>query len=238
MHDRAADVSRFYDLLNSLAIRVGGPRVLRDCDGRMEWPERGVYFFFENGETRSGSRIGDRVVRVGTHALNHGSRSTLWRRLRQHRGSNRSGGGNHRASVFRLLVGDALARRGDTPLPPSWGHRERLPAADRASRKRGEADLEVLVSRTIGAMPMLWLSVDDAPGPDSQRGIVERNAIALLSNYAESGPDAPSRSWLGHLSNRERVRDSGLWNNDYVDVGYDPAFLDLLSDLIAGIPQR
>ena len=83
----------------------------------MDWPPRGVYFFHESGEARSGTGGGPRVVRVGTHGLKSGSGSTLWDRLSQHRGSSRSGRGNHRGSIFRLIVGIALAKRNDIPLP-------------------------------------------------------------------------------------------------------------------------
>jgi hypothetical protein len=38
----------------------------------MSWPRRGVYFFFENGEMRSETGTGPRVVRVGTHAMRSG----------------------------------------------------------------------------------------------------------------------------------------------------------------------
>ena len=195
----------------------------------MEWPQGGVYFVFEDGETRSGSGAGDRVVRVGT------STRVLWARLKEHRGSARSGGGSHRGSVYRLLVGAALAGRGDLPLPPLWGNKGRLPDAERAARKRGEADLEALVSRTIGAMQFLWLGVGGAP---AQR-CIERNAIALLSNYAESGPDSPSPGWLGHHidDDHERVRRSGLWNSDHVDKSYDPSFLDVLEGLVEKTPR-
>lgn len=237
MHERTADIDRFYELLESLAGRLGGPRVLGERDGRMGWPQRGVYFFFEDGETRSGSSAGKRVVRVGTHALRSDSGTTLWKRLRQHRGSVRGGGGNHRGSIFRLLLGAALAQRGDAALPPSWGLRGQLSAAERAARKRREADLEGRVSGTIGAMSVLWVSVDDPPGPESRRAVVERNSIALLSNYAQSEPVTPSPGWLGHHSDRERVRRSGLWNNNHVDEGYDPGFLDLLGNLIEQTPR-
>ena len=81
-------------------------------------------------------------------------------------------------------------------------------------------------------MPFLWLDVDDAPGPASLRGYIERNAIALLSNYGKQPIDPPSRSWLGYHCNREKVRDSGLWNSNHVDEPYDPGFLDTLADLI------
>ena len=198
----------------------------------MNWPARGLYFLYEAGESRSGA--GPRIVRVGTHGLKTGSRSTLWGRLSQHRGTVRSGGGNHRGSIFRLLVGIALARREGIGLPPSWGVGSDPGAAakrlgmDRASVKCAEADLEAHVSRYIGAMPFLWLDVGDAPGPASERGVVERNAIALLSGYREPAPDTPTPDWLGHFSNRERVRRSGLWNSNHVDEAYDPSFLDAM----------
>ena len=108
MSGRLDHLKRFYDLLADLEIRQGDRRRLSACDGRMNWPARGVYFFFEPGETRSDSGAGPRVVRVGTHALTTGSRTTLWDRLSQHRGTAKKGGGNHRGSIFRLLVGAAL----------------------------------------------------------------------------------------------------------------------------------
>ncbi len=217
--DRLGDTVRFYELLDHLADRVGGPRFLRSCSAGMSWPRRGVYFFYENGESRSGSGGGPRVVRVGAHALRHGSRSTLWGRLSQHRGTSRSGLGNHRGSVFRLLVGVALASRGDVLLPESWGV---AGTADSSA----EADIEASVSEYIGQMPFVWMSVDDEPGPNSSRGFIERNAIAILSGYGRPAIDGPSGEWLGRFSDRERVRLSGLWNNNHVDEAYDPSFLD------------
>src|SRR6266566_1615272 len=105
---RLADLIRFYEILSSLAVKTGGPRCLVNCDGRMGWPQRGVYFFFEPGEVRSDTGQGRRVVRVGTHALTASSRTTLWNRLSQHRGTVTPKGGNHRGSIFRLLIGAAL----------------------------------------------------------------------------------------------------------------------------------
>jgi hypothetical protein len=66
---RISDLQNFYGLLGSLAERVGGPRTLAACSGRLGWPRRGVYFFMEDGEIRSDSGTGPRIVRVGTHAL-------------------------------------------------------------------------------------------------------------------------------------------------------------------------
>ena len=235
---RIADTIRFYELLARLERRVGGVRTLETCDGRMEWPRRGVYFFFEEGEERSGSGHGPRVVRVGSHALTENSRSSLWSRLSQHRGSARSGGGNHRGSIFRLIVGAALAGHGDAPPPSTWGIGSDLGAAarrlrmDRASVRDGEADLERRVSAYIGRMSFLCLNVDDRPGPDSRRGLIERNAIALLSHARTPAADAPSSRWLGAFSDRPRVRASGLWNNKHVEDDCDASFLDTMERLM------
>ena len=89
--DRSDDLIRFYGLIERLREKSGGPRTLGDCSGRMSWPRRGVYFFFENGEMRSETGTGPRVVRVGTHALKEKPNTKLWTRLRQHRGEGKSG---------------------------------------------------------------------------------------------------------------------------------------------------
>ena len=186
--------------------------MLADCNGRMNWPNRGIYFFCEAGEARSRSGAGLRVVRVGTHGLKAGSRSTLWARLSQHRGTARASSGNHRGSIFRLLVGIALAKQHGIDLPPSWGgggdpgEAARRLGLDRAGVKLAEAELEARVSHHIRAMPFLRLNVGDEPGPRSECGTIERNAIALLSGYREPALDPPSAGWLGHSSDRCRVR--------------------------------
>ena len=246
---RVANAVRFYELLSSLAASLGGCRRLAECGGRMDWPQRGVYFFFEPGESRSLSGTGRRVVRVGTHALTSGSRATLWQRLSQHRGNAEGDGGNHRGSIFRLLVGAALARRGDCPLPPSWGvgadpgaAAQRLRLASKAAVKSAEADLERRVSAYIGQMPLLWLNVPDAPSPQSARGRIERDAIALLSHARAPAADRPSANWLGARSDRARVRQSGLWNNNHVDADVDErgvaVFLSELAELVDANPRR
>jgi hypothetical protein len=225
---------RFYEILARLELRLGGKRRLADCTSRMSWPRRGVYFFFELGEVQSDSREGLRVTRVGTHALKDDSGTSLWNRLSQHSGRKTSGGGNHRGSVFRLLVGAAIKRRDQVQVPHSWGvgsdpgkAAQRL-GLSREQILRDEHNLEVAVSAYIRAMPFLWIDVDDQPGPGSHRGVIERSSIAVLSNYRRPTIDPPSAKWLGSYCDRERVRESGLWNNNHVEEGYEPGFFDLL----------
>ena len=224
---RITHLRKFYSLLNALEERLSGTRRLSASTGGMQWPERGIYFFMEAGEVRTDSGTGARVVRVGTHALKNGSRTTLWNRLSQHRGTARSGGGNHRGSIFRLIVGTALIER-DGLCCRTWDNGRS--SAPREVRE-GELPIEKAVSKVIGDMPVLWLAIEDESGPNSLRGYIEKNAIALLSNYGKQPIDCPSPSWLGRNCNREKVRTAGLWNSNHVEESYDPAFLDILAEL-------
>lgn len=171
---RINDLDRFYNIMQKLEIRLGGKRILDKCNGRMPWPNRGVYFFYEEGERRDNSDL--RVVRVGTHALKQGSSSSLWKRLNQHKGTDKGrypGGGNHRGSVFRLHVGTALISKDDLKVP-SWS----VGSTAKGIIREVEYPIEKLVSQHIGSMPFLWVSVNDAAGPNSIRGYIERNSIA------------------------------------------------------------
>jgi hypothetical protein len=225
---RREHLTRFYSILDLLEKHIGGVRTLADCSGRMGWPNRGTYFFRESGERRTETGNGPRIVRVGTHALKAGSGTKLWTRLSQHRGQTSTGGGNHRGSIFRLIVGAALISRDGFNFP-TWGD------GNTAARdvRLGERALECQVSHVIGQMPFLWLPIEDDAGPESLRGYIERNSIALLSNYNKPCLDPPSPGWLGHHSDRERVRKSGLWNQNHVDDNYHPAFLLKLEQLVS-----
>jgi len=83
-------------------------------------------------------------------------------------------------------------------------------------------------------MQLLWLETPDVSGSERLRGVIERNAIGLLSNYAGEPLDAASPNWLGHFSLRIKVRRSGLWNQNHVDESYDRGFLNEFERLANG----
>lgn len=225
---RAADLDRLYDLFDGLAERTGGMRRLRDCTGYMDWPERGVYFFFADDETRDSSDH-PRLTRVGTHAVSSGSGTSLWNRLRTHRGAKSGtyeGGGNHRGSVFRKRVGEAMIERDDRHDEyPHWGDG----SSAKRERRLAELDHEQRVSQHIRDLPFLWIKIDDEPGPESDRACVERNAIALVSNYESDSIDPRDDDWLGRESPRREIRESGLWNINHIEEEYDRTFLTRLT---------
>lgn len=232
-NSRLSHLKRYYGALMELERKLGGKHLLKDCDGKLPWPARGVYFFFEDGEGRSCSGKGLRVVRVGTHAVTQTSKTKLWNRLSQHKGTQKSGGGNHRGSIFRLIIGTSTLRKFNVSHE-SWG---RGSSAPREVRDR-EIELEKFTSAIIGAMPFLWLDVDSPDNGPQLRAMIEQNSIALLSNFNKADIDAASPEWLGHHCDRERVRHSGLWNSNHVHEGYNPEFLDELESLIGKMEVR
>ena len=160
-----------------------------------------------------------RVVRIGTHGLRTSSKSTLWGRLSAHRGT-AGGYGNHGSSIYRQHVGTAIKNRDSLSEPATWGKQSVSEVGKELVR-----DMERRVSEYLATTSVLWLGVDDAPGPESDRAHIEKNAIALLSTRSALS-DLPSRDWLGQHTKKKEVVDSGLWNVDHVGVRYDSGFLD------------
>ncbi|SEA16942.1 hypothetical protein [Variovorax sp. YR216] len=224
-------VDRFYSLLARLSTAPGQGLRLRQLKERFVLPRRGVYFFMESGEFRVTHPEIRRIVRIGTHAVSAGSKSLLGARLGAHLGT-RTGGGNHRGSIFRLHVGAALLARDGLSLP-SWGVGSALPPQVRGNpvALAAEAELERRVSAHIGEMTVLWVAVPDEPGPLSMRAYIERNTIALLSNKL-APLDVSSSGWLGRFSPRAEIRHSALWNLRHVQDECDLQFLPTLESLV------
>ena len=237
---RQDDLDYFYELLDDLKDRLGGTRKLKNCDGYMDWPDRGVYFFLEPGETR-GSTDQARVTRVGTHAVSEGSTTSLWNRLKGHYGTgigseNHPHGGSHRGSVYRKRVGEAIIEKYDLHDDyPEWDKRWSGIERERSEVRDEEYIMERRVSTYIREQPFLWVEVDDEPGPDSDRAYLEQNAIALLSNYDKPTLDARDDGWLGKYSRSREIRESGLWNVNHVDEEYDRDSSEILGESIRNV---
>lgn len=228
-------LEQLYQTLADLREQIHGPYYLDDVDGTLDWPDRGVYFFFSpNSDLRTMSPADWRLSRIGTVGVSEGSSNTLWNRLRQHRGNVRgkyADGGNHRGSIFRLHVGRALIEKhGWHDQYPHWG--EQNPDAETTAVREQEHDLEQQVSAYIRDLPFLWVDVPGEPGPDADRAVIEQNLIALVSHHRRTaGPS--DLDWLGYHSEKSEVYQSGLWNVRHVSDLFDPTAIDLLDDHVS-----
>ncbi len=213
-------IDAFYSCIERLSRITGGSQYFQAISSSTT-PKRGVYFVFEDGELRA-DRGAQRVVRIGTHGLHAGSKSSLYGRLRNHKGT-AAGSGNHRGSVFRLHIGKAIMKR-DSIACPTWARKSSAPPEVVAI----EQPLEQKVSDYIRRMKVLLLNIADEPGPESLRGFIERNSIGLLA-----AQEPASKDWLGFDTDNAAIVKSHLWNVNHVDYEVDSDFFDCLSRLIA-----
>lgn len=221
------NLNHLYELIYELKDGLGGFRKFNESHGKMNWPNRGIYLIFDDNECRIINAKFPRIIRVGTHAVTTQSKSSLWQRLRSHRGMP-GNGGNHRSSVFRHHVGDAIKNKHYTFHDViSWNSNKPL---DEYQLQK-ENKLERAVTEYIGNMKILWLAIEDPPSPMSDRSYLERNIIALISNRYKP-IDVSSDEWLGHYSSKKAIIKSGLWNIDYVNFNYDEHFLEVFEKYV------
>lgn len=224
MTEREQQLNGLYDILACLVPARGGPRALEDWTSGMVPGSSGVYFFFESGEARRNGS--PRIVRVG-ESSNLQSRLLDQHLNGTHRDDHRDENSVFRSSRFRKYVGAVLIKQHNLECPTWMDCEEPCGAADR----RAERDVERRVTRVIGAMPAVW-----APAHPTVRKQIEKNLIGLLSNFRKDILDAPSPAWLGRWSDYSKIRQSGLWNVQHVESGYNPAMLKKFAAAAGSVP--
>lgn len=210
-----------YKCICEVSEKTGGIRIFNECTGKMYWPQRGVYFFVDFSEKSLVSNGFPRIVRVGTHAVSKGAKTTLWNRLKTHKGTNQ-GGGNHRGSIFRLHVGNAIIKK-EGLICDTWGVGQNATQEIREKEKK----IEQLVSEYIGQLGVIVIDVDDLPSAVSARAFIEKNSIALLSSL-NSSFNFSTVDWLGNYSPRNEIVNSCLWNINHIGHNYDEDFMKKL----------
>jgi hypothetical protein len=129
---------------------------------------------------------------------------------------------------------------GRQPVCPTWGVKGAPGEAaaafglSRADIAQVEGPIEQAVSRYVAGLRVVCIPVNDAPGPESTRGLIERGAIAMLSQAMREGLVPVGASWLGRKSNRPAVVASGLWNQNHVGDDWSPEYLAELERRTAG----
>lgn len=221
------DIDRLYQVLSRLETELGGKQLISKCSGPQGWPVSGVLLFYELGELRTNWKK-LRITWVCTHGVSGGTKSILWNRLYAHRGTEITGGGNHRGSIFRKHIGAAISRKDPRLAISSWG----VGQSANAMISKNEVALEKKVSLHIGKMSVLWLAIVDEAGPASDRAYIKRNLIGLLAG--KNGPqDPPSKNWLGQFSAKERIQQSGLWNLQHLNYEYSSECIDVIEKYVS-----
>jgi len=164
-------------------------------------PSDGLYLFYEDGETNAHDGS-PRLVRIGNHPRRAGG---LRNRLRNHY----SGGKN--ASVFRKFLGGALMRQRDPDDPclqpaPGQGHWEKQDARPCDRCRPLEGQVSHLLRETFR---FRCVAIPDM----AERNRMEEGIVASL---AACPACEASAGWLGHYAYSPDVRESGLWNSNYV----------------------
>ncbi|MGM8930212.1 hypothetical protein [Salinicola halophyticus] len=219
----------FYEQLAKLPTQKGQGLPLAQYSGQSALPRAGLYLFIDPHEQPVHPAVPGRIVRVGTHGVAAGSRSTLWQRLRAHKGT-QTGSGNHRGSIFRLHIGTALQAR-DCHELPWWGRGSSRPVelkADLVAQEKEKAH-ERRVSAYLGELHLAWLEVPGESGAGNQRARLERYLITLLSGMNGGKPTIHPR-WLGLSSPRAAIAGSGLWNLEHVGSPWSDVGSDLLEE--------
>jgi hypothetical protein len=211
---RVRDMQRLYILINSLQ-ETG--KVFPLCKlNDQKLPKQGVYLFIDMKEINLLGKPG-RIVRIGTHAISSGSRSTLRNRLKTHLGP-KDGTGNHRSSIFRLHVGQALfSSLRISDCNETWGA-DKPATSDLIVFERHH---EKLVTEYLANLLVCIIPVLDSASRFSLRALIEKQIISLYSeNFLFL--ETPSCQWLGRHSHKTIIASSGLWNLQHVGSTYDP----------------
>lgn len=236
---RPPNLQEFYQKLGVLHDQTDGPYYLSDVDGSLEWPDRGIYVFFSADTDLELDPVDEwRIVRIGTVGDCTGSSSTLWDRLRAHRGTKQgdyADGGNSRGSIFRKHLGRAIIE--DEKLHekyPNWGtpHRNLPDDITTPELRAQEHPLEQRVSSRIRELPFLVIDIPGEPGPDCDRARIEKNLIALTAHARRTTPALKKDGWIGHQSPHAEVAKTGLWNIDHVNAFYTGSIMSELDPYI------
>jgi hypothetical protein len=179
-------------------------------------PVNGIYVLFEKGET---GHKQDRIVRIGSHTGDN----QLCNRLKQHFINQ-----NKDRSIFRKNIGRALLNQNNDPFLECWD----LDLTTRKAKERysGSVDFEYQqmiedrVSRFI--QDNFSFCVFELRNREERLGI-ESNLISTVSLCLECGS---SEGWLGNVSTKRKIRESGLWLvNELYKTPFDAEGVERLS---------
>jgi hypothetical protein len=160
-------------------------------------PYNGIYILFEKGEIGHST---SRIVRIGSHTGSNQLRSRLYEHYLKE---------NKDRSILRKNIGRAILNRDNDPYLKLW----EIDLTSKQNRDKygslidwhKQNQVEQMVSKYIHTnFTFVTLRIDDK----GDREYLESRLISTVAQCSECGP---SSNWLGLLSPKEKIRESGLW---------------------------
>ena len=165
-------------------------------------PQDGFYVLFERGEKSHGM---DRIVHVGSHRGDN----RLVLRLNEHFINE-----NKDRSIFRKNIGRALLNKNRDPFLEQW----EIDLTTRKSRERyaWQVDLHRQAEIESEVTIIIRSNFSFCVVPIGRRENRKHYVAGLIAAVAQCHQCRPSKSWLGRYSTKQKIRERGLWNVQYL----------------------
>ena len=179
-----------------------------------DFPDNGVYFFYEKGESWGHGGRGSRIVRIGTSKEgNFKSRigdHYLWGDSKMKFG--RNGAAPRDRSIFRRNLGRALLWRDQDGYLKLWdtSFTTRVNRRKYGKRRdiRKEKQIEKKVTRLLRRnFSFKFILLEGQARRMGTKGLESR----LIGTVARCAYCFPSRNWLGLSSPKEQIKNGKLW---------------------------
>ena len=208
------EVKKIYGILDQSISNAGGLKSLNCSYCRGHLPKQGVEFYFRDGDYRKGSNDRLRVVHVGVS-------KRARERVADHLNLSQLN------SIFRDHLTIAIA-----------GKQEKIPNANSNNCSKiaksiisTHPEIKECVYKELKMHHIFCLPVDE----EKDRNEIKKNAIALLSWYANETAIFPQNTWLGNYHHDTKIQSSGLWNIEFLHGTYCPDFLQLMKKCGEGV---
>jgi hypothetical protein len=165
-------------------------------------PFNGIYFLFEKGES---AHNGDRITRIGSHTGANQLRSRLYQHFLKE---------NKDRSIFRKNIGRTLLNKNRDPFLEKWELDLTSAQAKHIWSSRIDFNKQQIIEKLVSGLierdfSFAVIQVDD----DNRRLYLEKRLIATVSLCKEC---FPSENWFGKYSTKEKIRLSGLWQEQHL----------------------
>lgn len=168
------------------------------------FPQNGIYIVFEDGETAHGT---DRIVRVGTHT----GHNNLKARLSEHFYTERKD-----RSVFRKNIGRAFLHKTGDPYLKIWNIDRTVRKNRERYRDKIDIEKEQKIEQQVSKYIRERISFAVLPVDDKGKRLELESKIIGAVSLCEAC--TASKHWLGLSSPKEKIRNSGLWQEQGLGI--------------------